>query len=77
MNLVVAAAGAMVIVDNVVLVRNVLDGDATDVAIALCAFGGGSMISAILLPKFLTRKSMNCRLLWKKLALGAMTKAPA
>ncbi|MEH2469218.1 putative MFS family arabinose efflux permease [Nitrobacteraceae bacterium AZCC 2161] len=55
LNLSVAAAGAMVIVNTVVLVRGVLHGSDTDVAIALACFGGGSMMAALLLPKLLDR----------------------
>ena len=53
LNLAVAAAGAMVIVNTVVLVRGLLGGADSDVAIALACFGGGSMAAALLLPKLL------------------------
>lgn len=53
LNLSVAAAGAMVIVNTVVLVRQILGFDNTDVALALAAFGGGSMIAALALPRLL------------------------
>lgn len=54
-NLAVAAAGAMVIVNTVVLVqaRFALDPQAT--ALALAAFGGGSMLAALALPSVLDR----------------------
>ena len=55
LNLSVAAAGAMVIVNTVVLVRGYLGGTDSDVAIALACFGGGSMTAALLLPKLLDR----------------------
>jgi predicted MFS family arabinose efflux permease len=55
LNLSVAAAGAMVIVNTVVLVRGMLQGSDTDVAIALACFGGGSMMAALLLPRLLDR----------------------
>ena len=55
LNLSVAAAGAMVIVNTVVLVRAVLDRPEYDVAIALAFFGGGSMLAALLLPQLLER----------------------
>lgn len=51
----VAAAGAMVIVNTVVLVRGVLGGSDADVAIALAVYGGGSMAVALLLPRLLQR----------------------
>ena len=50
LNLSVAAAGAMVIVNTVVLVRGMLGGTDADVAIALACFGAGSMVAALLLP---------------------------
>lgn len=55
LNLSVAAAGAMVIVNTVVLVRGLLGGTDSDVAIALACFGGGSMVAALLLPRVLDR----------------------
>jgi len=55
LNLSVAAAGAMVIVNTVVLVRAVLGHPDSDVAIALACFGGGSMLAALLLPQVLDR----------------------
>ena len=57
LNLAAAAAGAMVIVNTVVYVRNVLGRPENDVAIALAAFGGGSMIAALALPRVLERRS--------------------
>jgi len=53
LNLSVAAAGAMVIVNTVVVVRGMLGGTDTDVATALACFGGGSMVAALLLPRLL------------------------
>jgi len=55
LNLAVAAAGAMVIVNTVVLVQARLDLGETEVALALAAFGGGSMVAALLLPRLLDR----------------------
>ena len=55
LNLSVAAAGAMVIVNTVVLVRGLLEGTNSDVAIALACFGGGSMAAALSLPLLLDR----------------------
>lgn len=56
LTLAAAAAGAMVLVNTVVLVRaNLGLGDA-QVAIALGAFGGGSMLAALLLPRFLDNR---------------------
>ncbi|GAA4899528.1 putative MFS family arabinose efflux permease [Stackebrandtia albiflava] len=47
----VAAAGAVVVVDTVGLVRDHLRGDDTDVAVTLGAYGAGSMVVALLLPR--------------------------
>lgn len=53
LNFAAAAAGAMVLVNTVVLVRSGLGLGETDVAIALGFFGGGSMLAALLLPRVL------------------------
>lgn len=55
LNLSVAAASAMVIVNTVVLVRTLLGRTDGDVAVALACFGGGSMLAALLLPRLLDR----------------------
>ena len=55
LNLSVAAAGAMVIVNTVVYVQAVLGRPDADVAVALALFGGGSMLAALLLPRLLDR----------------------
>ena len=55
LNLSVAAAGAMVIVNTVVLVRGMLGRPDNDVAMALACFGGGSMLAALILPRLLDR----------------------
>lgn len=51
-----AAASAMVIVNTVVIVRD-LGLSQSDVAWALAAFGGGSMAAALMLPRLLERVS--------------------
>ncbi|WP_435260067.1 MFS transporter [Thioclava sp. FR2] len=53
LNLSVAAAGAMVIVNTVVFVKGRFGLGETEVALALAAFGGGSMVAALLLPRLL------------------------
>ena len=53
----VAAATAMVIVNTVVYVRDVLGGGDTLVTVAYAASGGGSMLAALLLPRVLDRTS--------------------
>ncbi|MEU3570131.1 MFS transporter [Kitasatospora sp. NPDC036755] len=55
LDLAAAAAGAMVIVNTVVYVRDQLGRAATDVPIALGAYGAGSMAVALLLPRVLER----------------------
>lgn len=49
----VAAAGAMVIVNTVVIVQAEYGLSQRDTALALAAFGGGSMLAALALPKLL------------------------
>ncbi|MFF9344541.1 MFS transporter [Streptomyces sp. NPDC014773] len=55
LDLAVAAAGAMVLVETVVLVRDGLGRTAGDVSLALAAYGAGSMTAALLLPRLLGR----------------------
>ncbi|WP_405133069.1 MFS transporter [Nocardia sp. NBC_01388] len=54
MNLVVAAATGLVVVNTVVYVRDLLSGSNTGVALALGCYGGGSMLVALLVPRLLT-----------------------
>lgn len=51
----VSAASAMVIVNTVIYVKDTLGLTSTDVAAALAASGGGSMIAALTLPRVLDR----------------------
>lgn len=55
LNLVVAAPTALVLVNTVVYVRDVLHRPDTDLALALACFGGGSMIVALSAPRVLDR----------------------
>ena len=55
LNLVVATTTAMVIVNTVVLVKGDLDRSQTDVALLLGAYGAGSMIIALSIPRLLDR----------------------
>jgi MFS family permease len=55
LTLAAAAASAMVIVNTVVIVRDMLGLTQSDVAFALAAYGGGSILAAILLPRLLER----------------------
>lgn len=57
LNMAVAAASAMVIVNTVVLVQADFALSQRSTAIALAFFGGGSMLSALALPKLLDRMS--------------------
>ncbi|PBC47342.1 MFS transporter [Rhodococcus sp. ACPA1] len=53
MNMVVASATALVVVNTVVYVRDLLGGSNTGVAVALGCFGGGSMLIALAVPRVL------------------------
>lgn len=52
---VVSAAGAMVIVNTVVLVRGQFGGGESMVAIAMSAFGLGSLVAALMVPRLVKR----------------------
>lgn len=56
-NLAISASSAFVIVNTVVFVRALLGGSDGDVAIALGAFGAGSMLMAFVLPRILEHRS--------------------
>jgi predicted MFS family arabinose efflux permease len=53
LNLVVAAAGAIVVVNTVNYVRDILGGAQADVAWMLAASGGGTLVVALVLPRVL------------------------
>jgi MFS family permease len=53
LNLAAAAIGAFVLVNTVVLVRGDYGADETGLAIAMAAFGAGSMAAALVLPRLL------------------------
>ncbi|MBT6427252.1 MAG: MFS transporter, partial [Rhodospirillaceae bacterium] len=55
MSFAVASAGAMVIVNTVVYVRDKLGGTASDTALVFAAAGAGSMVIALLLPRLLEK----------------------
>lgn len=55
MNLAVAAATSLVLVNTVVYVRDLLGGSNTGVAVALGCFGVGSMLVALTVPRLLAR----------------------
>ena len=54
-SLAVAAAGSMVIVNTVVIVKARFGLGESEVAWALAAFGGGSMVAAFALPRLLDK----------------------
>ncbi|MER5740666.1 MFS transporter [Streptomyces sp. NPDC002262] len=70
LDLAVAAAGAMVLVETVVLVREGLGRTAGDVSLALAAYGAGSMTAALALPRLLGRTGDRALMLP---AAGALT----
>jgi len=51
LNFAAAAASAFVLVNTVVLVRGAMAGDDADLAMAMAAFGAGSMAAALALPR--------------------------
>lgn len=55
--LAVACAGALVLVNTVVYVRDQMGGSESETALAYAAFGAGSMVAALALPRFLDRWS--------------------
>lgn len=55
LNLVVATATALVLVNTVVYVRDLFGGSNTDVAVALAFYGAGSMLIAFIAPRALQR----------------------
>ena len=55
LNLTAAAAGAMVLINSVVLVRGVLGLDEQALAWTMFAYGAGSMLAALALPRVLDR----------------------
>ncbi|MFF0451598.1 MFS transporter [Streptomyces sp. NPDC004609] len=55
LNLVVAAAGSIVVVNTVNYVRDELSGSQSDVAWMLAASGGGTLLAALVLPRVLDR----------------------
>ena len=55
LSMAVSSAGAMVIVNTVIAVREQFGGSESDTALAFAAAGAGSMIVALLLPRLLDR----------------------
>ena len=77
----VAGASAMIIVNTVTYVRDYLGGSESDVAMALAAAGGGSMIAAAGLPKVLDRVAdrpvMLCGAVIMAAGLGLLSTGPS
>lgn len=72
-NLAVAAAGAMVIVNTVVYVQGVFDLGERRTALAMAVFGGGSMLVAISLPSLLRHISDRAAMLTGAATLAVVT----
>ena len=72
LNLAVAAAGAFVLVNTIVLVRVGYEGSATDLTVALAAFGAGSMVAALSLPPMLARLADRAVMLTAAAGLAAL-----
>jgi len=73
LNMAAAAAGAFVIVNTVVVVRSGYAAGDTEVAQALAAFGGGSMLAALALPRLLDRLPDRMVMILSAALLGALT----
>ncbi|ESR23989.1 MFS transporter [Lutibaculum baratangense] len=68
----VSSAGAMVIVNTVVYVREVVGGTDRDVAMFLAAYGLGSMVVALILPRLLDRIVARTAMVAGAVMLGAV-----
>ncbi|WP_135501284.1 MFS transporter [Roseovarius aestuariivivens] len=73
LNLAASAAGAFVLVNTVVVVRGVYGGSESDLAVAMAAFGAGSMAGALMLPRLLDRLDDRPVMLGGAQALVALT----
>ncbi|MEL7104358.1 MAG: MFS transporter [Pseudomonadota bacterium] len=76
-NIAGAAAGAFVIVNTVVAVRDTFGRSESEVALALAAFGAGAMVAALCLPRLLDKVSDRAVMLWAAMAIGPVTLAHA
>ncbi|WP_030273728.1 MFS transporter [Streptomyces sp. NRRL B-24484] len=77
LDLAVAAAGAIVFVDTVLVVREHFHRPAGDVSLALGAYGAGSMAAALLLPRVLVRVGDRAVMLAAALVMPAVLTAVA
>lgn len=73
LNLVVAAAGSIVIVNTVNYVRDELGGSQADVSWMLAASGGGTLLTALILPRVLDRVAERTVMITGALVLVAGT----
>lgn len=76
-HLAVAAAGSMVLVNTVAYVRDLLGRGETAVALALAAYGLGSLVAALALPRVLDRHPDRPVMLRASVALAALLLAAA
>jgi H+ antiporter protein len=70
LTLAAAAASSMVIVNTVVIVRDSLGLTQSDVALTLAAYGAGSILTALLLPRMLDRVSDRAIMILASMALA-------
>jgi len=77
LNLVVASAGSIVIVNTVTYVRDELDGSQSAVAWMLAASGAGSLLAALALPRVLDRIAERTVMLTGAVVLSVATIAAA
>ncbi|MFD6225486.1 MFS transporter [Streptomyces sp. NPDC060232] len=75
LDLAVAAAGAVVFVDTVAVVRDHLDRTAGAVSVALGAYGAGSVLAALALPRLLRRTTDRAVMLSAAASLPAVLAA--
>lgn len=68
---------AMVLVNTIVLVRGVFGLDDRAAAIGLAAFGAGSIIAALLLPRLISRRGERAVMIWSGAAMTALLVAGA
>ncbi|MEU9144638.1 MFS transporter [Streptomyces sp. NPDC048349] len=77
LDLAVAAAGSLIFVDTVVLVRDHFGRSAGAVSVALGAYGAGSVLTALLLPRLLGRRTDRAVMLPAAFALPVVLAAVA